>query len=58
MIKYVPGLIAAVVAFLAVKLFNWALWMMSVTAFVEILIFLVIYIALTLIIDAAIKRYT
>ncbi len=58
MIKYVPGLIAAVAAFLAVKLFNWALWMLSVTAFVEILVFLVIYIALTLIIDAAIKRYT
>ena len=58
MIKYFPGQIAAVAAFLAVKLFNWALWMLSVTAFVEILVFLVIYIALTLIIDAAIKRYT
>ena len=56
MVKYIPGLIAAVTAFLAVKLFNWAFWVLAINA--EILIFLVIYVALTLIIDAAIKRYT
>lgn len=53
MIKYLPGLIAAITAFLAIKLSAWAL---SVTA--EALVFLFIYIAVTLVVDAAIRRYT
>lgn len=52
MIKIIPGLIAAIAGFLVIKLSAWAL---SLTA--EILIFVAIYVVVTLIIDAAFKRY-
>lgn len=52
MLKFIPGLIAAIAGFLVIKLSAWAL---SLTA--EILIFVVIYIVVTFIIDSAFKRY-
>ncbi len=52
MVKFIPGLIAAIVGFLTIKLSAWAL---SLTA--EFLIFVAIYIVVTFIIDAALKRY-
>ncbi len=52
MVKFIPGLIAAIVGFLTIKLSAWAL---SLTA--EFLIFVAIYIVVTVIIDAALKRY-
>ncbi len=53
MIKHIPGLIAAITAFLAIRLFTWVL---SFTA--EALLYLFIYVAVTLVIDAAMRRYT
>ena len=52
MVRFIPGLLAAIAGFLVIKLSAWAF---SLTA--EILIFVTIYIAITLIIDAALKRY-
>ena len=55
MIKHIPGLIAAITAFLAIKLSTWVL-VLSFTA--EALLYLFIYVAVTLVIDAAMRRYT
>ena len=52
MVRYIPGFIAAIAGFLVIKLSAWAFSLMA-----EVLIFVAIYITITLILDAALKRY-
>ncbi len=53
MIRFIPGIIAAIAAFIAIKLLAWAL---SLTA--QLLIFFGVYIVVMLAVDAALKNYS
>jgi len=52
MVRFIPGIIAAIAAFLAMKLLAWAL---SLTA--QLVIFFGVYIVVILVVDAALKRF-
>ena len=52
MIKFVPGLIAAIAAFIILKLFGWVGSLST-----QILLFFGTYVVVVFIADAAMKRY-
>ena len=53
MIRFIPGIIEAIAACIAIKLLAWAL---SLTA--QLLIFFGVYIVIMLAVDAALKNYS
>jgi ABC-type maltose transport system permease subunit len=52
MIKFVPGLIAAIAAFIILKLFGWVGSLST-----QILLFFGTYVVVVFLVDAAMKRY-
>lgn len=53
MVRFIPGLIAAIAAFIAIKLLAWAL---SLT--MQLVIFFGVYIVVMFMIDAALRNYS
>ena len=53
MVRFIPGLVAAIASFIAIKLLAWAL---SLT--MQLIIFFGVYIIVMLIVDAALKNYS